>query len=58
MNHINICPSCIHRNICVLTAQKEKVWSCSEFDEEVSNISSREIVPEPKQHRKQELDLV
>ncbi|WP_161805000.1 hypothetical protein [Lacinutrix mariniflava] len=33
MNHFNICPSCIHSNSCSLTAQKEKVWSCSEFDE-------------------------
>jgi len=30
----NICPSCVHRNDCVLTAQKDKVWSCSEFDED------------------------
>lgn len=33
MNHFNICPSCLHRNNCALTAQKDKVWSCSEFDE-------------------------
>ncbi|WP_425075672.1 hypothetical protein [Psychroserpens sp. S379A] len=33
MNHINICPSCEHRKTCVLTTQKDKVWSCSEFDE-------------------------
>jgi hypothetical protein len=32
MNHFNICPSCINRNDCALTAQKDKVWSCSEFD--------------------------
>jgi hypothetical protein len=24
----------MHRNACVLTTQKDKVWSCSEFDEE------------------------
>lgn len=33
MNHFNICPNCIHLNDCCLTAQKDKVWSCSEFDE-------------------------
>lgn len=37
MNHFNICPSCIHRNSCVLTAQKDTVWSCSEYDENVQN---------------------
>lgn len=37
MNHFSICPSCIHRNNCVLTAQKDKVWSCSEFDEQKAN---------------------
>ncbi|MCL5128424.1 hypothetical protein [Algibacter sp. L4_22] len=35
-NRFNICPSCIHQNTCVLTAQKDKVWSCSEYDEENS----------------------
>lgn len=35
--HFNICPSCIHRNTCVLTAQKDKVWSCSEYDEALPN---------------------
>ncbi|MEM5565035.1 hypothetical protein WNY78_07960 [Psychroserpens sp. AS72] len=33
MNHFNICPTCMHSNSCVLTTQKDKVWSCSEFDE-------------------------
>ncbi|MBR9845577.1 MAG: hypothetical protein GYB35_05435 [Algicola sp.] len=33
MNHFNICLSCMHRNYCVLTVQKDKVWSCSEYDE-------------------------
>ena len=33
MNQFNICPSCIHLHNCVLTAQKDKVWSCSEYDE-------------------------
>ena len=37
MNHFNICPGCIHRNTCVLTMQKDKVWSCSEFDETKPN---------------------
>ncbi|MBB3124806.1 hypothetical protein FHS04_002333 [Mesoflavibacter sabulilitoris] len=33
MNHFSICTSCSHVNTCVLTAQKDKVWSCSEYDE-------------------------
>ncbi|MFD1616342.1 hypothetical protein [Gelatiniphilus marinus] len=32
-NYSNICPSCAHKNYCVLTAQKDKVWSCSEFEQ-------------------------
>lgn len=28
----NICPSCVYRNDCVLTTQKDKVWACSEFE--------------------------
>ena len=34
VNQFNICPSCVHRKTCVLTAQKDKVWSCSEYDED------------------------
>lgn len=33
MSSFNICPSCMHQNSCVLTAQKDKVWSCSDYDE-------------------------
>ncbi len=29
----NICPSCMHVATCVLTDQKNLVWSCSEYDE-------------------------
>ncbi|CDF79232.1 hypothetical protein BN863_15200 [Formosa agariphila KMM 3901] len=29
---LNICPDCVHFKTCVLTAHKEKVWSCSEFE--------------------------
>ncbi|GFD73564.1 MULTISPECIES: hypothetical protein [Tenacibaculum] len=32
-NPFNICPSCTEINICVLTKFKEKVWSCSEYNE-------------------------
>lgn len=39
-NNFNICPSCTHRNTCVLTAHKDKVWSCSEFEEVQYNKSS------------------
>jgi len=37
-NPFNICPTCVHRKTCVLTQQKDKVWSCSEYDEVVSQI--------------------
>jgi len=47
MNQFNICPSCMHRNNCVLTAQKDKVWSCSEFDEAISE--TQDLEPEQKQ---------
>ena len=41
-NPFNICPTCMHRETCVLTDQKSQVWSCNEYDEEVNqkNISS------------------
>lgn len=32
-NSFNICPTCAHLKYCVLTEMKEKVWSCSEYDE-------------------------
>jgi len=32
-NKFNICPSCIHKDTCVLTKHKSQVWACSEFDE-------------------------
>lgn len=34
-NHFNLCKGCMHINNCVLTNQKEKVFSCSEFDEKI-----------------------
>jgi hypothetical protein len=46
-NHFNICPSCIHSNYCVLTAQKDKVWSCSEFDEIQLNGDLNETAEQP-----------
>ncbi|WP_432411733.1 hypothetical protein [Rasiella sp. SM2506] len=32
-NTFNICPICVHKDICVLTTQKNQVWSCSEYEE-------------------------
>jgi len=32
-NPFNICPTCNHKETCVLTDQKNQVWSCSEYDE-------------------------
>ncbi|RKS53392.1 hypothetical protein BC962_1642 [Gillisia mitskevichiae] len=39
-NPFNICPTCMHRETCVLTQQKNQVWSCSEYDEETSDLKS------------------
>lgn len=36
---LNLCPTCMHVQACVLTEMKEKVWSCSEYDK---------AQPEPK----------
>lgn len=47
-NHFNICPSCIYRDTCVLTAQKDKVWSCSEFDAVASNENYIKIIDQPE----------
>lgn len=33
LNKPNLCPACIHKKVCVLTSQKESVWSCSEYEE-------------------------
>jgi len=35
-NPFNICPTCIHKETCVLTQQKNQVWSCSEYDEDIT----------------------
>jgi ssDNA-binding Zn-finger/Zn-ribbon topoisomerase 1 len=37
-NTFNICPTCTHREYCVLTDLKSQVWSCSEYDEKTSNV--------------------
>ena len=37
-NPFNICPTCMHRETCVLTQQKNQVWSCSEYEEETSDL--------------------
>ncbi|MDG5491186.1 hypothetical protein [Psychroserpens sp. SPM9] len=59
MNHFNICPSCMHRNSCVLTAQKDKVWSCSEFDEETPPDPYHfETKQSSDQHKEEILQLV
>ncbi|MDG4715875.1 hypothetical protein [Winogradskyella marincola] len=58
MNHINICPSCEYQKNCVLTAQKDKVWSCSEYKEvelDSKSIMNLEIPQNKKRHK---LELV
>lgn len=54
MNHFNICPSCMHRNSCVLTTQKDKVWSCSEFDQQ----KPKDVVLDKVKQPKRKLELV
>ena len=58
MNHINICPTCIQRNDCVLTVQKSKVWSCSEYDEETSVNRVFNIHDAPQLTKESKLELV
>ncbi len=58
MNHINSCPSCIHRNNCVLTMQKDKVWSCSDYDQDITESSILEPVQNPQENLKQKIELV
>lgn len=58
MNHFNICPSCIHRNSCVLTVEKDKVWSCSEYDEEFEQLSNLETDQELNRNEKRKLELI
>lgn len=48
MNTFNICPSCTHRNSCALTAEKDKVWSCSEFDDIERNQTIVKKINEPE----------
>lgn len=58
MNNISICPSCIYRNNCVLTMQKDKVWSCSEYDKEVTDSNAIETMVQPKENEEKTLELV
>ncbi|WP_157757619.1 hypothetical protein [Pseudalgibacter alginicilyticus] len=32
LSQFNICPSCLHVSTCLLTNQKNQVWSCSEYE--------------------------
>jgi len=42
---INICQDCLHLKTCVLTSQKDKVSSCSEFESaqffDIANTSTK-----------------
>tara|TARA_B100000508_G_C11437556_1_gene266886 strand:- start:742 stop:981 length:240 start_codon:yes stop_codon:yes gene_type:complete len=44
-NPFNLCKECLHKHNCVLTDQKDKVFSCSEFDEEIGVELPRSEVP-------------
>ena len=46
-NAFNICSTCIHKDLCVLTTKKSQVWSCSEYDEGAAE--TRADLPEIKQ---------
>lgn len=55
-NQFNLCPSCIHLEMCVLTSQKSKVWSCSEYDEDIATISKKtNLKTSIKQEQKPEM---
>jgi len=54
MNPFNICPNCNHFNSCVLTSQKDKVWSCSEYDEQ----KTEETILIQEQKPELELELI
>ncbi|MCF1192271.1 hypothetical protein LRR18_11805 [Mangrovimonas sp. AS39] len=45
-NHFSICLSCINQYTCILTTQKDKVWSCSEYDDNLPNSNEAENVQE------------
>lgn len=51
-NPFNICPTCAHIQTCVLTEMKEKVWSCSEYDEAQPETKTKE---KPKPERQLEM---
>ncbi len=51
-NRFNICPSCMHRITCVLTAQKDLVWSCSEYDEQ--NSETKLVQPSDMEQKTEE----
>ncbi|KAA3651253.1 MAG: hypothetical protein DWP98_03385 [Bacteroidetes bacterium] len=36
---LNLCQSCVYLHSCVLTLQKEKVWSCSEYESNTTELS-------------------
>lgn len=57
-NPFNICPGCSYRTTCVITDQKELVWSCSEYEEEDLSISdSKDTNPEIGCEKQPELTL-
>ncbi|MEZ4792429.1 MAG: hypothetical protein R2783_02850 [Gelidibacter sp.] len=51
-NPFNICPTCAHIHTCVLTEMKEKVWSCSEYDDAQPE---HKTIEKPKPERQLEL---
>ncbi|RMA58737.1 hypothetical protein BXY75_2114 [Ulvibacter antarcticus] len=56
-NPFNICPSCIHRETCVLTDQKSQVWSCSDYGEVATEVTSQPV-PTIKIHENRQTEIV
>ena len=44
-NPLNLCSICINNTACVLTHAKEKVWSCSDFEESTTVYKHKNTEP-------------
>ncbi len=53
LNTFNICPTCIHSATCILTHQKNSVWSCSDYDEKANKVS----IPEKSLETERQLEM-
>ena len=44
-NPLNLCSICLNNTACVLTHAKEKVWSCSDFEESTTGFKHKNSEP-------------